>query len=259
MAIVLSMLFPNPANANTVQTITKEELRTATPTVIQEKLKDQIWQMFEREDYRRSTAPRNPLTGLSLKTRTLPTTVPGLCRYDVAHIEFEPVDKHDPDASTPSKATALTADSYFRFVSPPTGSFHQLSDNSQSHETPCSTLGDEGFFNAEDEEEATDGYLIWSNLQRALREKRAVPLDCDLFKTDTKPCAAIVTEITPNELTSVSRCTVTDYHEQCLEIRTNERAITIYSNAHVSPGPPPNAVRRAKVEGLIVMWHSRVD
>ena len=58
-------------------TITKDELRTDPPRVIRKKLKDQIWNMFEQEDYRRTQRPQRALTGLLLKTRTVATGVPG--------------------------------------------------------------------------------------------------------------------------------------------------------------------------------------
>lgn len=258
-AFLISVTASAAAKDGPVTTITKEELRTEAPRVIQEKLKEQIWNMFKREDYRRSERPRMPLTDLFIKTQTVETMVPGLCRYDEARIEFSPTHKGKPNTNTPSKATGLTARSYFKFLRPPAGDFNELADKTRSHDTPCSTTDDEGFFEAGDAKDATDGYLIWLNLQRALRDGRAIPLDCDLFENDTQPCTEIVKGVVPKDLQSIATCPAENFGERCFEVRTIDRSIKIYSNGFVSPGPPPNEVRRAKVGGMIVMWHKRID
>jgi hypothetical protein len=255
----ISMVFSQPAYGRASDTISKEELRTGEPKVIQRKLKDQIWQMFEPEDFRRAKPPQNALTGLLLKTRVNRTNVPGLCRYDLAHIEFEPLDRLRADARTPSRATGITAVSYFKFSKPPAGDYYEVAGEPWPEATSCSQLGDEGFFDSEDAETATDGYLVWSRLQTALREGRSVPLDCNLFKNDTKSCSAILAEIGSDELSSVGRCEAADYHQNCYEVTTNDRAVKIYVTAHISPGPRANEVVKAKVDGVIVLSHCLVD
>ena len=169
------------------------------------------------------------------------------------------MDKVDPNASTPSRAVGLTARSYFKFLRPPAGDYYKIADHSRAHDTPCSGAKDEGFFEAEDAQDATDGYLIWLNLQSALRQGEKVPMDCDLSKMETRSCNAIVLGIAQNDISSVKRCETDDSGEQCFEILTDDQSVRIFANGHVSPGPPPNKVRRAVVGEMITMWHERSD
>lgn len=257
--IFVSLLLGQPAYSRPADMVSKEELRTDEPKVIQRKLKNQIWEMFEPEDFRTAKPPQNPLTRLLLKTRKTRTNVPGLCRYDLANFEFEPSDKINPDASTPSRATGVTAVSYFKFGKPPSADYYKVASEPWPRDVSCSELGDDGFFESENAETATDGYLVWSKLQTALREKRNIFLDCNLFRNDTKSCSSILIEIGSDELSSIGRCESLDYRQNCFEMTTNERAVKIYVTAHISPGPPAYEIIRVKVDGVIVLAHSRID
>src|SRR5207244_261199 len=134
--------------ATPIRTISKMEIRTAPPAVTHRRLRDVVWSMFERQDYRTKERPTRPLSRLFLETETRSTEVPGLCRYDSVKVEFRTtVSSKRPTA--PSKAVGLQSTSHFLFVSPPTGEYEDLVGPAAVSEKGCLGISkDRPFFTA---------------------------------------------------------------------------------------------------------------
>lgn len=251
------------AATQTRDTITKMEIRTSPPPVTDRKLRDLIWKMFKSQDYRTKRRPENSLSNLSLRTQSQSTEVPGLCRYDIAWVEFEPVSTVDEGANTPTKPTGITADSYFRFFAPPAAVYDQITGRlgrQHRQNTACGEQSnEEGYFEAEDEQTATNGYLAWVNLQDALRNKRKIPLTCELFNNDMKTCEEIILELRFPDQIETCETPARDYTQWCYRAQFNDRLITMIVTGQVSPGPPAGQIVSAKLDGLILLAHPIID
>jgi hypothetical protein len=115
-----------PAPVTAEPTISKSQIRSDPPSVTHERLRDVVWSMFEREDFRRHETPTRPLDHLFLRTKFQATLVPGLCRYDSVLVEFERIDPNDKSADAQTRAVGLTSTSMFKFVVPPKGHFQDI-------------------------------------------------------------------------------------------------------------------------------------
>lgn len=244
------------------RTITKSEIRSEPPDQTHRRLRDVVWDMFRVEDRRTTKPPQRALTDLMLETRIRATDVPFLCRYDSAWIEFAPPDGRERDAGTRVQAIGLKAQSHFHFVRPPTQGHLELPDHDQGPpDAGCRSLNssEAAFFAADDEEIATDAVFVFLNLQKALREGRTLPLDCDLFPQETRSCSEVVSSLAWQGIESVYSCDPADWQTYCFNIYHADHSVRITVAGRVHPGPPFGQVVRAKVDGLITLSHPRID
>lgn len=241
--------------------ISKTEVRTEFPDVTHKKLREVVWEMFEKEDLRSKKAPQRPLTTLFLKTKKHATRVPGLCRYDTVRVEMDHAGLPIEEADAPMFATGLTSTSYFSFLLPPAGEYFEMVQGEPAGSNDCAHLNeDDAFFAAEDEVQATDGYRAFLALVEAARAGRQFPLQCDLHNNDKLSCIELVAAFQPGALSEVAPCEVgPDWGTVCQRITVGERQVDVRLTAHVSPGPPAGQLVSAKLTSLLVMWHEAID
>jgi hypothetical protein len=260
VAWLLAALVAAPA-AGRDGTTTNTEIRSELPSRTHADLGALVWDMFEREDLRREVAPVNPLTDLWLSTKIRGAHVPGLCRYDSVRIEFAPTKREDRGADTPVQPVALRSSSAFALLAPPPGSYHKAEySRFRPSDRECRKLSrkSQRFFAAEDEETAYDGYRAWLALRAALEAKKAVPLECDLFDRETRSCEEVVLAYRPDEVERIESCD-TPEHQLCHRARFADHEITMLVTGHSSRGPPEGEIVSAAVDGLITLWHPRID
>ncbi|HEX8193674.1 MAG TPA: hypothetical protein VF552_12325 [Allosphingosinicella sp.] len=254
------LLLPVAAELPAQRTITKSDVRTAPPAETHGRLRDQVWQMFQREDRRSERAPRRPLDEVWLTTRPRGTDVPGLCRFDLAVVEFAPVARVGEDggnADTPVRAVGISASPRYRFSSPPAGFHRRISDPRRlPQEGGCETLDTDrdGFFEAPDEETATDGVLAFSRLLDALRAGRDVPLQCALHPDETD-CRAVILAHDAASIDRVETCRPSGGGRPCFLVSAYDREIEV----ELEPDLQAAIVHSARLVSMIVMSHSRID
>ncbi|MGQ0590812.1 MAG: hypothetical protein ACT4N8_15015 [Sphingosinicella sp.] len=253
---------PLAAQSTPGRTITKSEIRAADPRRTHGRLRDVIWDMFEREDVRSEAQPRHALTDFWLRTRPRGTEIPGLCRYDGVTVEFAPTSRRDRGADTPVRAVGLRASSFFHFISPPTQQFHDAANyDLLPSDGDCRSLdaNELPFFRSEDEQVAVNGYLAFLRLQDALRANQTMELDCYPGRMETRTCREIILAIGTDAVSDVRRCEWSEARQNCFRIRADDLQIDILVTGRVSPGPPPGQVLRARLGFLIVLSHPRPD
>jgi hypothetical protein len=123
-------------------TITKAQLRADPPAKTHQRLREIVWDMFERQDMRRKARPVARLSGLALETRLRGTRVPNLCRYDSVIVEFAPDVPGRGDADTPVHAVGLHSSSqHYAFLAPPTQPYDKAADYKRlPSDSDCSGL-----------------------------------------------------------------------------------------------------------------------
>jgi hypothetical protein len=243
------------------RTVTKTDIRTDPPATTHNRLRDVVWDMIEREDMRREADPKRQLGDIFFQTRKRGTEVPSLCRYDTLVVEFAPLDRRQRAADTRVRAVGLRAHSNFQFLAPPAGDYDSISDYDRlPSDTDCRALDgkEEGFFFAEDEETATDGYRAFLALQQALRDGTGFPLHCDVPKVSGLDCGKAIAALDPGRIGSIARCEAETFH-LCYRIANDDLAIAITVTGRVSPGPPFGQIVSARMNAMITLYHPRAD
>ena len=259
-AMVLALIVPVDG-APAAQTISKTEIRSDPPAVTDRRLRDQFWDLFEKEDLRTTKPPANPLQRLWFTTRSRGTEVPGLCRRDSLIVEFAPVARPLEGADTATRPVGFTSRSSFVFLSPPKDEYDEIADRERlPSDTACSGIArdDPRRFTASDAQSATNGVLAFLKLQRALARKAAVPLACDLFPSDKVSCAALLLALRPESIGDVASCDSDETGIDCFEIAADDRRIRIFMSREGAAAAAEGVVR-ASLESLIVMWHQVPD
>lgn len=259
-----ALLLPLPlmAQEGTGRVITKSEIRVADPRRTHGRLRDVIWDMFERENMQSATPPRHPLTDIWLRTRPRGTEVPGLCRYDSVQVEVAPTTRRTRGPDTPVRAVGLTVEAYYHFEAAPTQLFRATADYQRSAlDGDCRAIDTRSghFFRAPDSEVANDGYVAFVALQNALRQDPSLPLECDLHRSDSQSCRDLILSFDASGIEEIERCEDQSQRHLCYRVRIYDRQIDVSVTGVVSPGPPPGRVVSARLASLIVMWHSRAD
>jgi hypothetical protein len=256
---LLATLSPGVAAAAPARTITKSEIRSDPPDVTDRRLRDVVWSLLERQDYRSNKEPKTSLTRLFLRTKAQPTHVPGLCSFDSLWIRFEPTDRRErgPDAAV--RPVGLTSTSNFTFLSAPSADYNNARRAGLGSAGPCSRLPkDQPFFQARDEREATDGYRAWLTLHDSIRVGRKFPLECNLTRSDSGSCEAVIDALKPEQLSEVETCESSPGID-CHAIYVDERLIKIMTTGQVYPGPKPGELVSATLDSLIVLTHEIID
>lgn len=259
-ALLASAAFAPADAAARQRPISKDEVRTAPPEQTHRRLRDQLWSLIRREDLRRERAPRQMLRRLHTSTRPRGTEIPGLCRSDALVIEFHPVGRTGRGAETRVRASGFTATSRFRFLRPPTAPGDRLADYRRlpEDEPGCAALDEASFFEAADAEVAADGWFAFLELQRALRDNRALPLDCNLHRVEELPdCRAIILALGQDDLLEVERCDSLPDGRWCTRLHIDDRRIDLYTSAGAHG--PFGSVTAAKLVSMIVMSHEVID
>jgi hypothetical protein len=257
----LALIAPAALVSAAPRTITKTDIRTDPPPTTHQRLRDVVWDMIEREDMRREADPKHQLGDLFFRTRTRGTEVPSLCRYDTLVVEFAPLDRRQRAADTRVRAVGLRAHSNFQFLAPPADDYDSISDYDRlPSDTDCRPLDgkEEGFFFAEDEETATDGYRALLALQQALRAGTAFPLDCDVGEEAKAKCGTMILAFDPGRIGSIQRCEAETFH-LCYRVANNDLVVAITITGRVSPGPPLGQIVSARMNELITLSHPRAD
>lgn len=239
-------------------TITKTEVRTAPPLKTHQRLRDVVWDMFQVQDFRRKKRPVNALSDVWLDTNLRGTGARGLCRYDSVRVELAP---DDPDArgpDTPVHAIGLAMSHHFAFLKPPAKAYSEAAlSPARASDTDCLSLkGQYGrFFQAESEELAYNGYREWLTLRSALAGRQPAPLECELFPDDKRRCEDVVLKLDADDVGSIEACEATS-GESCYRLWIDEFRLTLVVSDSASGAA---AIRKAKLEAMIVMRHERID
>lgn len=207
-AAALAPLAALPAGAQ-VAPITKTEIRRDPPTVTDRRLKDLLWDMFERRDRRSKPAPRAVLRDVDLRTRPAATDVPNLCRYDEVTLDMAPAMRGPADADTPVRPIGISSVHRFRFLAPPPPEARARPSVVPHTGGACAALDPDKagrFFAAPGSKQALDAVLALGKLQRALAAKRPLDLACDRRPDEKTPCADIVAALAADAMTEVETC-----------------------------------------------------
>ena len=256
------------------ETVTKTQIRTAPPEETHRRLRDVVWDMFERTDFRRGKPPTRPLDGVMLSTQTRGTYVRDLCRYDVADFAFAPVDTRDRGADTRVRAVGVETTAWFHFLTPPLLPHEEPEESTVDEEEPafgppawdaqCRGLGDSAsFFTAPDEDVARDGVRALRALVAAAGAG-APDVKCNLGHAtaigDTEACREKLLRYDLASLWSADTCESSHLERRCFLLSlADEVRATVIVTGHVWPGPPAFQVVSAEMDQMIVMWHERVD
>lgn len=263
LAIAAALPFAPAGAQPSAPTLSKSELRTAPPEETHRRLRDMVWSLFEQEDFRSERTPAQPLTDLALATRPRSTQVPGLCRLDLAWIDFAPAgaSSGETDADTPMQAVGLRVSPRFHFVEPPPPTGYYRIDRQRAAADPAcaGTPREVHFFEAEDELVATDGYRSFLNLQEALRGGGPVALRCDLGPAESRSCSEVLLSLDQSSLLFVEDCQSPDLSTLCFLVDAFDYRVRLFVTNHVTPGPPALQLLRAEVSAPIVMSHERID
>ena len=182
-AIILAMIGSAGALAREPASITKREARDLPAQQVERRVMDQLGHILTEERWDRRKPPVRPLTDMDFVTPPRATFVPNLCQVDRLRISFRPTTPGKGDADTPVRADGFTATHYFRFKEAPK-SYHGDAADYQRTRNPseCADVdfGRDEFFDAPDEETATNGYYV---AQKAIGEilsgKADPPIECD--------------------------------------------------------------------------------
>jgi hypothetical protein len=251
--ILLAAIAPG-GSAWAAATISKTEIRRDPPKLTDRRLRDLVWEMFKPQDLRRKEKPTRPLTDVTLETRNIGTHVPGLCRHDRLRVDFAPVSRSEEGADAPTRPVGLAVTSYFAFARPPRSGFDELADYRRlPSQGDCGRLPDEAFFVAGDEQAATDGVYLLGKLQQALRESRAVKIECERIGENAFPCADQVKGLAPTNLSSVETCESPDYSLLCYLVDGGDFQVRLVARQRTFPGPPFGEIVSARVEQMIIV------
>jgi hypothetical protein len=192
-----------------VAPIAKTELRRDPPAVTDRRLKDLLWDMFQRRDRRSKQPPQALLRAVDLRTRPVATSVPNLCRYDDVRLDMAPAMPGPADADTPVRAIGLSSVHMFRFLVPPPLEPRPARDLLPHTGGACGGLDLDKtgrFFSASRPQEALAGMVAFLKLQRALAAKRPLDLACDRLPDEKRDCADILRAVSAEGLNRVESC-----------------------------------------------------
>ena len=242
-------------------TISKSEVRSASPSVTHDRLKEVVWDLFKQQDYRTKKTPTRRLSHLFLDTKTQGTHVHGLCRYDSVDVQFEPVRPNEKGPGVPTKAVGIRSTSHFLFRAPPAREYEDLAQPTLVSAAQCAHVSKEQpFFTAASEQEATEAYRIWLRLLDAATRESKLKLVCNFGSAEKAlPCAQVVASLKPDELSEVEACDAPSYELRCHKLYAGDHLITVETRGYIYPGPPPGEIVSAQVDTLIVTGDLTVD
>lgn len=265
--ILLSVLGSGAAAAREPPPITKREARDLPAQQVERRVIDQLSHILTEERWDRRKPPVRPLTDMDFVTQPRATFVPNLCQVDRLRVNFRPMRSEKGDADTPVRADGFTADHYFHFKEAPKSHHGDAVDYQRARDpSECADVdfGKGNFFDAPDEETATDGYYV---TQRAIGEifkgKADLPVECDKYWFEKESsCADIVGKLKEASIDSIDKCEAEEPElARCYEIYIGDRLLRIVASPIASGKDvlPPLTPLKVKLGTLIILSHERVD
>jgi len=245
------------APANAQRTITKAELRTQKPSVSDAELRDQLWNIFRKEDRRRKQRPRAALNDVWLETPAYPTAVPNLCRSDQVTMRLAPAEGavRRSDADTPMRAYGLDASRKYLFLKLPAETAADRSyDPQDMWQGRCARLAvdDVRFFLAQDEDMAEGGYRALLRAMRAAKNGTLVP-KCDLGPVNRLSCTEALVKVGANPIDSIETCPAAE-KISCYQISGFDEL-----QVRVSVSKETEALIAVEIDQMIIVADLRID
>jgi hypothetical protein len=227
-ALVLTLASGAPATA--AESISKYEIRRAPAARVEREVLGQLADIIKPNEPEMrpltNEKPVMPLTDMWFETEPRNTEAPGLCRYDVLAMEFEPTGEPGTGADTRVHASGFTAHSQYAVIAPPTGTFDEVvyADKPPPRGPGCKGVSKGPFFSAPDAETAFDGvYWLGQVFAGAATDAPPFTLNCIDEKTP-EACQkrmAQLAALKPENwgiVAGVERCeTPEKVYGQCLE------------------------------------------
>lgn len=250
-------------------TITKTEARSLPERVVTRRVMTQLGDMVTGPPDRRRVAPVRPLTDMTFATRPRATAVPGLCRIDQLTVTFRSRQAGRQNANTPVTAEGFRSSSYFHFLTPPTATYHEgRQDESMLDDAACqeTDLYDSDYFLADDDEVATDGFLVARRVFDVVAAgEPTFALTCDKFPAEAaRSCVDILQQISSVPVAFVRECEVDRPNvpsARCYRVEMADRSLRIATTpiSYGGNSRPPLTILDVHMDALIVMWHERID
>ncbi|MDB5472385.1 MAG: hypothetical protein JWR84_3945 [Caulobacter sp.] len=181
--IALSALLGGPAWA--AESISKYEVRRAPAARVEREVLGQLADIIKPSgpEVRPLTdeKPVMPLTDMWFETEPRNTEAPGLCRFDVLVMEFEPTGEPGTGADTRVHASGFTASSQYAVIAPPQGVFDDVvyGEKPPPRGPSCKRIPKQVFFSAPDMETAFNGvYRLNQVFAGAASGSPAFALEC---------------------------------------------------------------------------------
>lgn len=255
--------------ANGPRTITKTEARSLPEPVVKRRVMTQLEDLITGPQGRRRVAPVNPLTDMTFVARPRATVVPGLCRVDLLTVTFRSRQRGPGDADTPVSADGFRSSSHFHFITPPAANYHEASDDEGVlDDAACQKTDLDGsdYFLAEDDEVATNGFLVARRVMDAVATgDPGFALTCDKFPVEAdRECVDILRQITLVPVVYVHRCEADRPDApgaHCYRVEVADRSLRIVTTpiSYGSNSRPPLTVLDVHMDSLIVLAHERID
>lgn len=252
------------------RTITKVEARSLPESVVRHRVMAQLSDLLTGPSGRRGAAPVHPLDDMSFVARPRMTFVTGLCQIDLLKVEFR---SREPggggDANTPVAVNGFRSTSYFHFLRPPTAPFFEIeTSEGRPDDAACAEtdLFDSDYFVAEDEEVATNGFLVFRRVVDAVADgEPTFALTCDKFHPEAHlTCVDILRQVAEAPVYSVARCEIERPEApgaHCYRVEASARSLRIVATP-ITYGPnmrPPLTILDVHMDSLIILAHERVD
>jgi hypothetical protein len=265
--VLLAVLGSAGAVAREPAPITKREARDLPARQVERRVMAQLSHILTEERWDRRKPPARPLTDMDFVTQPRATSVPNLCQVDRLRVSFRPTRSEKGDADTPVRADGFTADHYFHFREAPKAYHGDAADYQRARNpSECADVdfGKDDFFNAPDEETATDGYYVAQRaIEEILKGKADLPVECDKYWYEKESsCADIVGKLKETSIDSIDKCDAEEAAlARCYEIYIGDRLARIVASpiAFGQNVLPPLTPLKVKLSTLIILSHERVD
>ena len=189
--------------------LTKIEARRMGEARAQRAALDQLGEALHPNPFPRTSRPQVALSDMWFRTTPMATAVAGLCSVDTVVIEFDPIES-DHGAETRARATGITSDRYYQFLTPPTTPEAEWigADAQRSADATCAKLNPDSdeFFRAPGEEDAVRvAWIVRAVLEEQATQPDSVTLDCQ-FIAKGQSCQSVFDETRAQHLNEVRRC-----------------------------------------------------
>lgn len=267
--VCLTMVAMAGCAASGPRTITKAEARSLPEPVVKRRVLAQLGDLLTGPPGRRRAAPVNPLTDMTFVARPRATVVPGLCQVDQLTVTFRSQEAGQGNADTPVSAEGFRSASYFHFMTPPTANYHDMpEDEGVLDDTACQEAdrGDPVYFLAENDEIATNGFLVARRVLDAVTTgDPSFALTCDKFPVEAdRECADILRQIASDPVVYVRRCEADRpgaLGAHCYRVEVADRSLRIVTTpiSYGGNARPPLIILDVHINSLIVLAHERID
>jgi hypothetical protein len=208
--VALAVFLLSPMSALAQSGVTKTEIRSQSPEATARQMRDQLWGIFEPQDMRSKRPPRAMLRDVLLSTPVYPSSVPGICRRDMATLQFAPVDPGEwrGDANTPVRARGIDVGHQYHRVSALRDNWDEREDAwfGVAGRRACAGLKDAVFFDVADDDAARDSIRLAEALVAALAGGGVEPSCKDKQLPAGETCLGIAKRLDAGELWWTNRC-----------------------------------------------------